>query len=121
RELLARVRAVLRRSAPASETGHSIRRGDLTIDTERHEVTWQNTKIALTATEFRILEYLAARPERVMSRDEIIDGALGKETSIFDRTIDVHVTALRKKLGSGGKHIETVRGFGYKWTEAPGT
>ena len=67
----------------------------------------------------RILEYLANRPERVLSRDAIIDGALGKDTSIFDRTIDVHVTALRKKLGGGGAHIETVRGFGYKWTEAP--
>jgi DNA-binding response OmpR family regulator len=119
RELVARVRAVLRRVGSGVEEVQVIRRGLLTIDTDRHEVLWDQQKVTLTATEFRILEYLANRPERVLSRDAIIDGALGKETSIFDRTIDVHVTALRKKLGAGGPHIETVRGFGYKWTEAP--
>jgi two-component system alkaline phosphatase synthesis response regulator PhoP len=119
RELLARVRAVLRRAGPEVESAKVIRRGSLTIDTDRHEVTWGSQKITLTATEFRILDFLVRRPERVLSRDEIIDGALGKDTSVFDRTIDVHVTALRKKLGAGGGHIETVRGFGYKWTESP--
>lgn len=121
RELLARVRAVLRRGTNTStEKTSTIRRGELNIDIDRHEVTWAGKKLTLTPTEFRILEYITTRPERMLSRDEIIDGALGKETSIFDRTIDVHVTALRKKLGPGGKHIETVRGFGYKWTESPG-
>jgi len=119
RELVARVRAMLRRVGGAVEETKVIKRGPLMIDTDRHEVTWEKQKVTLTATEFRILEYLASRPERVLSRDAIIDGALGRETSIFDRTIDVHVTALRKKLGVGGPHIETVRGFGYKWTEAP--
>jgi DNA-binding response OmpR family regulator len=120
RELLARVRAVLRRSGPGSEKVEVIRRGKLVVDISQHEVSYNGSKIALTATEFRILEYLASRPGRVMSRDEIIDGALGRDAAVFNRTIDVHVTALRKKLGAGGEHIETVRGFGYKWADSPG-
>ena len=120
RELVARVRAVLRRSAQAETGEEVIRRGDLSIDVARHEVTWEGKPVALTATEFRILEFLAGRPGRVMSRDDIIDGALGRDTSVFNRTIDVHITALRKKLGGGGAHIETVRGFGYKWSDRVG-
>ena len=117
RELLARVRAVLRRSGAAGEAVEVIRRGELVIDILKHVVTWAGEPILLTATEFRILEFLASRPGRVLSRDEIIDGALGREAAVFDRTIDVHVTALRRKLRDGGKRIETVRGFGYKWAE----
>ena len=120
RELLARVRAVLRRSNPQQPAGDVIRRGPLVIDVTSHEVTWAGQRVQLTATEFRILEYLAGRPGRVLSRDDIIDAALGREASVFHRTIDVHMTALRKKLGPGGSHIETVRGFGYKWSDAPG-
>jgi DNA-binding response OmpR family regulator len=118
RELLARVRAVLRRASPTEAAeGEVIRRGLLTIDLGRHEVSWADERITLTATEFRILQYLATRPNRVNSRDDIIDGALGRDAAVFARTIDVHITALRKKLGPGGTHIETVRGFGYKWTD----
>jgi two-component system phosphate regulon response regulator PhoB len=120
RELLARVRAVLRRTnRAADESAETIKRGQLAIDVARHEVTFAGQRIILTATEFRILEYLAARPGRVLSRDDIIDGALGRDTAVFNRTIDVHITALRKKLGAGGAHIETVRGFGYKWSDTP--
>ena len=120
RELLARVRAVLRRTnRAADESAETIKRGRLAIDVARHEVTFAGQRIILTATEFRILEYLAARPGRVLSRDDIIDGALGRDTAVFNRTIDVHITALRKKLGAGGAHIETVRGFGYKWSDTP--
>jgi two-component system phosphate regulon response regulator PhoB len=118
RELLARVRAVLRRSNPDAEQEDVIRRGHLTVDVPRHEVTWGSHKINLTATEFRILEFLVTRPNRVNSRDDIINGALDRDESIYDRTIDVHITALRKKLGAGAKHILTVRGFGYKWSES---
>ena len=118
RELLARVRAVLRRSGPGAEAAEVIRRGELVIDTAKHEVTYGGQRVLLTATEFRILEFLASRPGRVLSRDDIIDGALGRDASVFNRTIDVHVTALRKKLGpAGGTRIETVRGFGYKWAD----
>jgi DNA-binding response OmpR family regulator len=82
-------------------------------------VTYDAQRILLTATEFRILEFLASRAERVNARDDILE-AMGKDMASFDRTIDVHMTALRKKLGKeGGRHIETVRGFGYKWTDSP--
>ena len=73
--------------------------------------------MTLTRAEFSLLLALGQSPGRVLSRNEIIDSALGREAAIFDRTIDVHVTALRKKLGPGGARIETVRGFGYKWAD----
>jgi phosphate regulon transcriptional regulator PhoB len=115
REVVARVKAVLRRSSPAAEQRQEIRVGDLNIDLGGHEVSFKGQRVSLTATEFRILEFLAARPGRVFSRDEIIDAALGNETAVFDRTVDVHITAIRRKLGSGAEYIETVRGFGYKF------
>ena len=118
REVVARVKAVLRRSAPHQEQAQVIRSGELVIDLSGHEVNFKGQRVALTATEFRILEFLAARPGRVFSRDEIIDAALGNETAVFDRTVDVHITAIRKKLGAGSEQIETVRGFGYKFRHA---
>jgi DNA-binding response OmpR family regulator len=114
REVIARVKALLRRMNARDENQQVIRCGDLTIDLSGHEVSFRGQRISLTATEFRILEFLAARPGRVFSRDEIIDAALGNDTAVFDRTIDVHITAIRRKLGAGGDYIETVRGFGYK-------
>jgi two-component system phosphate regulon response regulator PhoB len=117
RELLARVRAVLRRAAPSAAEEDVIKRGQLTVDIARHEVSWAGQRVQLTATEFRILAFLVGRPNRVNSRDDIINGALDRDQSIYDRTIDVHITALRKKLGGGARHILTVRGFGYKWSE----
>lgn len=124
RELVARVRAVLRRTAGPKEAVKLIRRGELVIDVDAREVKYQGNPVVLTATEFRILEYLAKRPGRVVTRDSIIDAALGQNTAVMDRTIDVHITALRRKLGSagsqggrGGEMIETVRGFGYKFKD----
>lgn len=117
RELVARVKAVLRRTVLQESQGQVIRQGELVIDVNRHEVAFQGTAVALTATEFRILHFLAGRPGRVLSRDEIIDAALGRNAAVFDRTIDVHVTAIRKKLGRGGEQIETIRGFGYKFRD----
>jgi len=115
RELVARVKAVLRRTHPQDDApGQVIRRGDLVLDVDRHEVTVKGNPISLTATEFRILQFFVSRPGRVLTRDEIINAALGRDSSVFDRTIDVHITAIRKKLGDGGEKIETVRGFGYK-------
>jgi DNA-binding response OmpR family regulator len=114
RELVARVKAVLRRATLASESGEVLKVGDLAIDVARHEVIFKSKSIELTATEFRVLQYLATRAGRVASRTDIIDGALERDAAITDRTVDVHVTALRKKLGKGGDLIETVRGFGYK-------
>ncbi|HEU4338929.1 MAG TPA: response regulator [Planctomycetota bacterium] len=118
RELVARIRALLRRTALVSADSEAIRRGDLIVDTGRHEVTWAGKPVVLTATEFRILHYLAARPGRVCSRSDIIDGAFGRDVAVVDRTVDVHVTALRKKLGKGGDLLETVRGFGYRFHDA---
>jgi two-component system phosphate regulon response regulator PhoB len=115
REVVARVKAVLRRSSAQSEAPQMIKTGDLQIDLHGHEVTWRGTRVSLTATEFKILQFLASRPGRVFSRDEIIDAASGNDAAVFDRTVDVHITALRRKLGSGAEHIETVRGFGYKF------
>lgn len=117
RELVARVRAVLRRSAAKDEPSTVIKRGELLIDVTAHSVKFAGAEITLTATEFRILEYLARRPGRVASRDDIINAVLGTGAAVMDRTIDVHITALRRKLGAGGELIETVRGFGYKWRD----
>ena len=117
RELVARVKAILRRTASQSDPEQVIRHGDLTIDLVRHEVTFAGKPITLTATEFRILHLLASRPGRVLSRDDIIDAALGRDANVFDRTIDVHITAIRRKLGRGSDQIETIRGFGYKFRD----
>jgi DNA-binding response OmpR family regulator len=83
----------------------------------RRDVSCKGKCIALTATEFRLLHHLANHPGRVFSRSELIDAALGREIAVIDRTIDVHVTSLRKKLGNCGEWIETIRGFGYRFRE----
>jgi two-component system alkaline phosphatase synthesis response regulator PhoP len=120
RELVARVKAILRRTALQEEPPELIRQGPIVLDVKRHEVMCEGQPVSLTATEFRILQFLASRPGRVVSRDEIIDAALGRDTAVFDRTIDVHITGIRKKLGKGGESIETVRGFGYKFRDFRG-
>jgi DNA-binding response OmpR family regulator len=117
RELVARVKAILRRTTTQAEPQQVIRHGDLAIDVARHEVTWGGKGVSLTATEFRILQFLASKPGRVLSRDDIIDAALGRDANVFDRTIDVHITAIRRKLGKGADQIETIRGFGYKFRD----
>ena len=117
RELVARVKAVLRRVTMQSEAPRLIKQGDLTIDVERHEVNYGSSRVSLTATEFRILQHLASRAGKVLSRDEIINASLGQDAAVFDRTIDVHITSIRRKLGRGGSRIETVRGFGYKFVQ----
>jgi two-component system phosphate regulon response regulator PhoB len=119
RELVARVKAVLRRSQPQADDSQAIKRGGLVVDPARHEVTWEGEPVSLTATEFRIVQLLAGKAGRVLSRDEIIDAALGRDAAVFDRTVDVHITAIRKKLGRGGELVETVRGFGYKLRDRP--
>jgi two-component system phosphate regulon response regulator PhoB len=122
RELVARVKAILRRTTTQAEPEQVIRHGDLSIDVVRHEVKFNDRAVSLTATEFRILQFLASKPGRVLSRDDIIDAALGRDANVFDRTIDVHITAIRRKLGKGADQIETIRGFGYKFRdEAPAT
>ena len=119
RELAARIRAVLRRAGARTAEGgaETLRRGDLVIDPGRREARLGGKTFALTATEFRLLHLLAARPGRVYSRAELVDAVLGREAAVIDRTIDVHITGLRKKMGGSGDRIETVRGFGYRFRE----
>ncbi|HYK88278.1 MAG TPA: response regulator transcription factor [Acidobacteriota bacterium] len=117
RELAARIKAVLRRSVKQKPESELLRRGSLSIDVARHEVTCADEPIILTATEFRLLHFIAARPGHVFSRDDIIDSVIGRDVTVRNRTIDVHVLSLRRKLGRCGYWIETVRGFGYKFRE----
>ena len=88
----------------------------LVVDSDRHEVKIDGEEIALTQTEFGILRYLVARPGFVRSRDQIIATVHGRSMVLSTRTVDVHVTALRRKLGSIGTCIETVRGVGYRFS-----
>jgi len=90
---------------------------DLVIDTVRHEVTVNSEPVVLTVTEFNILRYLAANPGRVFSRQQIIDEIRGYDYLITPRSIDVQVYGLRKKLGTAGDYIETIRGIGYRFKE----
>jgi DNA-binding response OmpR family regulator len=117
RELVARIKALLRRSAPEPEPAEVIRRGDLMIDVGCHQVKLGEREVQLTATEFRILQFMASRPRRVLKRDEIIEAALDRDSDVFDRTIDVHITSIRRKLGKGADLVQTVRGFGYRFRD----
>ena len=118
RELTARVKALLRRTSSREIEPEVFRRGDLRIDLSRREVLCGETPITVTATEFKLLQFLASRPGRVFSRGELIDGVLGRDVAVLDRTVDVHVVSLRKKLNRCGHLIETVRGFGYRLRES---
>jgi len=116
RVLLARVRALLRRMREDSvdTDERPINLGTLRIDPSRHEVSVKEKHIELTLAEFRILQSLAKRPGRVLTRNQLLDLALGQDHYVLDRTIDVHVSALRRKLGDAGRQVETVRGVGYR-------
>ncbi|MCP4834473.1 MAG: response regulator transcription factor [Phycisphaera sp.] len=121
--LVARCTNILRRRS-AFLAEHDDSAGDriavlddrLVVDNDRHEVRIDGEEIVLTQTEFGILRYLVARPGFVRSRDQIIATVHGRATVLSTRTVDVHVTALRRKLGSFGTCIETVRGVGYRFS-----
>lgn len=118
RVLVARVRAVLRRKAKeAPEETSVIRIHDLVIDPRRHEVLVNGEPVELTFTEFGILNYMARRPGWVFTRFQIVDAVKGEDYPVTDRSVDVQIVGLRKKLGSAGKYIETVRGVGYRFKE----
>ena len=118
RVLLARIKAVLRRleEQPEEETS-VIRRGEITIDQARHRVTVEGNPVALTALEMRILVALARRPGLVFTRYQIVDATQGEGVGVTDRSVDVHMVSLRRKLGDSGEMIETVRGVGYRFKE----
>jgi two-component system, OmpR family, alkaline phosphatase synthesis response regulator PhoP len=116
--LIARVRAVLRRRGKVSSDEKApLKLHDLTIHPGRHEVLVDGSPAQLTLTEFQILHLLARRPGWVFSRDQILNEIRGDEAYVTDRSIDVQIVGLRKKLGNSGGLIETVRGVGYKMKE----
>jgi two-component system phosphate regulon response regulator PhoB len=115
RVLLARVRAVLRRTSSGPETADVIHRGPITIDTARHSVSVDGEALDLTLTEFRVLEFLARRPGMVFTRYQIVDAVKGEDYPVTDRSVDVQIVGLRKKLGDVRDCIETVRGVGYRF------
>ncbi len=120
RVLVARINSVLRRienKELLGKTEAKIVRGKLTLNLNTREVLVGNKKIELTAIEFRILKLLAKHPEWVMNREKIISEVMGQDSFITCRTIDVHMSSLRKKLGTGSTFIKTVHGAGYKFSE----
>jgi DNA-binding response OmpR family regulator len=120
--LLARLATVLRRSdtgsATGGEAGQSLKAGPLTIDTSKHEVTIDGESVKLTLTEFKLLSALVGARGRVLTRDQLMDKAMGADVFVTDRAIDVHITAIRKKLGKAHWLVHTVRGVGYRLGES---
>lgn len=119
RELVARVKSVLRRTGAKESDDNIIKIGPLTIDTEKYEVSVDNEKVLLTTTEFKILEVLADGKGRVFTRDQLLKKKRlwGDDKLVYDRTIDVHIKNLREKMGTAGNMIKTVRSIGYKLEE----
>lgn len=114
-ELLARLRAVLRRRAPDSDD-ETLVVGDLTLDAVTHRVSWRDQALKLGPTEFRLLRHLMRHPERVHSRGQLLDKVWGDQVFIEERTVDVHVKRLRESLAPAGSMVQTVRGAGYRVT-----
>jgi two-component system phosphate regulon response regulator PhoB len=113
KELVARIQALLRRKAP--ELGKKVLAyGVIRIDTERFEVTVADAPATLDQSEFKLLRFLAAHPDRIFSRAQLLDKVWGDHAFIEERTIDVHIMRLRKSLGPAADYIKTVRGIGYK-------
>lgn len=119
--LLARLNTVLRRADQniADEAAGLLKAGPLEIDTARYEVRIDKHPIPLTVTEFKLLAALAGARGRVLSRDQLLDKVMGEDVIVTDRTIDVHVTAIRRKLGDHHWVIRTIRGVGYRFQESP--
>ncbi|MBN2446943.1 MAG: response regulator transcription factor [Phycisphaerae bacterium] len=115
--LLARIEAVLRRDASAAATREVLTGDHIQLDRGRHEVTVDDRDIGLTATEFRVLSALMAAKGRVMSREQLIETALGRGAVVTNRAMDVHVASLRRKLGDAAECIHTIRGVGYAFRE----
>jgi len=119
KELVARVKALLRRSNLPENPPALVRAGDLSIDLGGRKVSYRGAPLTLTAAQFRVLEVLALHAGTVLSRDEIIEAALRDDTDVTERTVDVHIAGIRKALGPAAVCIETVRSFGYVFQTAP--
>ncbi len=120
--LLQKIKALLRRVEGPVETGDVIEHVGIRIDRVRHRVTVHNDEVSLTPTEFKLLECMLRQPGRAFNRHQLMDAAIGEGQIVLERTIDVHVKTLRKKLEDAGgttEMIETVRGVGYRFQEDP--
>ncbi|MEO5338847.1 MAG: response regulator transcription factor [Magnetospirillum sp. WYHS-4] len=125
RLLIERIRAILRRRDKTKGSKEAeaavVRRGDLTLDAERHTCLWKGQMVDLTVTEFLLVQALALRPGHVKSRDQLIDAAYGENIYVDDRTIDSHIKRVRKKFRAVDPEfgeIETLYGIGYRYKEA---
>ena len=118
RVLMERIKALQRRKvAKADDEDDVVTRAGITLDRRRYRVSVDGQPVELTKSEFRLLDTLIRQPGRAFDRTELIDSALGEDTLVLERTIDVHIRALRKKIGSNADAIETVRGVGYRFKE----
>jgi DNA-binding response OmpR family regulator len=117
RELVLRVKNILTRAGTLEPDRACLKFGDLVVDTERHAVSWRGKDVELTATEFKLLALLAQRRDRVQSRDQLLRDVWEYNTLVDTRTVDTHMRRLRDKLGGAAKHLETVRGVGYRFVE----
>jgi two-component system phosphate regulon response regulator PhoB len=120
--LVANVKALLRRSA-TRQSGEDMENrhisvGELEIDEDRHEIFWKDNPILLTAYEFSLLSLLASSPGRVFTRNQIISSIKGEDYPVAERSIDVQIASLRRKMGEGGSAIKTVWGIGYSYQES---
>jgi len=122
KELLARVATRLRAAElkNSQEGPKVLRYGDMVIDSIKHVVTLGERPVTLTVTEFKLLRHLVLNKGRAFTRNELLNAVMGADVYVIDRNVDVHVATLRKKLGSYGQHLLTIRGLGYKFREAVG-
>ena len=124
RELILRIKAILKRKTISShsenvDSNESKEFGKLKIDADSHEVFIDHNEIILTALEFKLLKHLVDRRGRVQTRDQLLSDVWGYSAQITTRTVDTHVKRLREKLGIMGKHVETIRGVGYRFSRTP--
>jgi DNA-binding response OmpR family regulator len=117
RELVLRIKRILERGRPKAAQPETFKLGDLVIDVPRHLATVRGKRVELTATEFKLLTVLAQRAGRVQSRDQLLRDVWQYDAEIDTRTVDTHMRRLRDKLGPAAKHLDTVRGVGYRFVE----
>ena len=119
KELIARIKAVMRRSGKLTEAGQ-LSVGDLTLDAEQHRLTIAGRALDVSPTEFRLMQFFMTNPDKVYSRTHLLDQVWGRSVYIEERTVDVHIRRLRKLLAEFGREdlIQTVRGFGYRFSMA---
>lgn len=119
RELVLRVKAILKRSAERIEKDSAYSFGLLHLDSDKFQVTVGKKEVKLTAIEFKLLQYLMTTQGRVATRDKLLDQVWGYEAALTTRTVDTHIKRLRAKLKTAGPYIETYRGIGYRFRESP--